>query len=50
MQEKIENKKIILDVKNLTCKFNENHENEVVAVDDFSFQFEENKIYFINLP
>ena len=47
MQEKIENKKIILDVKNLTCKFNENHENEVVAVDDFSFQFEENKIYFI---
>ncbi|MDE6894347.1 MAG: ATP-binding cassette domain-containing protein [Malacoplasma sp.] len=47
MQEKIENKKIILEVQNLTCKFNENHENEVVAVDDFSFQFEENKIYFI---
>ncbi len=43
----MQNKKIILEVENLTCKFNENHENEVVAIDDFSFQFEENKIYFI---
>lgn len=47
MQSEIKPNDIILEVKNLTCKFNENHENEIVAIDDFSFDFERNKIHFI---
>ncbi|WP_205844645.1 ATP-binding cassette domain-containing protein [Malacoplasma penetrans] len=40
-------KDIIMEVNNLTCKFNENQSNEITAIDDFSFSFERNKIYFI---
>lgn len=46
MQNEIKSN-IILEVRNLTCKFNENHENEIIAINNFSFNFEENKIYFI---
>lgn len=37
----------ILKVSNLTCKFNEKQPNEFIAVDNFSYNFERNKIYFI---
>lgn len=39
--------KYALKVSNLTCKFFENENFEIVAIDDFSFNFERNKIYFI---
>lgn len=41
------NSDFILKVKNLTCKFNEKQENEFIAIDDFSYDFKRNKIYFI---
>lgn len=47
METKNNEKDIIMEVSNLTCKFNENQPNEVKAIDDFSFSFERNKIYFI---
>lgn len=47
METKNNEKNIIMEVSNLTCKFNENQPNEVKAIDDFSFSFERNKIYFI---
>lgn len=37
----------ILRVKNLTCKFNEKQEGEFIAINDFSYDFKKNKIYFI---
>lgn len=39
--------KTILEVKNLTCIFNEKTNNEFKAIDNFSYNFKENKIYFI---
>ncbi|MDE5553105.1 MAG: ATP-binding cassette domain-containing protein [Malacoplasma sp.] len=40
-------KKSILTVNNLRCVFNEKEENEIVAIDNFSYEFESNKIHFI---
>lgn len=37
----------ILKVNNLTCIFNEKQDNEVKVIDDFSYTFDKNKIYFI---
>lgn len=39
--------KTILKVDDLTCKFNFKQENEFIAIKNFSFEFKENKIYFI---
>ncbi len=37
----------IVTVDNLTCIFDPKTENEVVAINNFSYQFEKNKIHFI---
>lgn len=39
--------KYILVVNNLKCIFNEKEENEIIAINDFSYKFEKNKIHFI---
>lgn len=41
------NDNYILKVKNLTCVFKESDDKEFKAIDDFSFNFEKNKIHFI---
>lgn len=40
-------KKEILVVNNLKCVFNEKEENQIIAINDFSYKFERNKIHFI---
>ncbi len=41
------NNNSILKVENLTCVFEESDGNEFKAIDNFSYDFKENKIYFI---